>query len=115
MKTLILMLCGATLLALAPLSQAGPSETDPAFKQFIQDIKAIYTRHPGIALSEAESAEVYRLISAEIDREAHLDHPGLESLGSDKQESIRMDEFDKIRKALTDLQAKGVLPPPIKN
>jgi hypothetical protein len=115
MKTLILTLWGAALLALPPLSKAGPSETDPAFKQFIQDIKAIYTRHPGKALSEAESADVYRLISAEIDREAHLDHPGLESLGSDAQESIRIDEFNKIRKALTDLQAKGVLPPPIKN
>ena len=115
MKTLILMLCGATLLALPHFSKAGPSETDPAFKQFIQDIKAVYSRHPGKALSEAESADVYRLISAEIDREAHLDHPGFESLGSDAQEGIKMDEFNKIRKALTDLQAKGILPPPIKN
>jgi hypothetical protein len=55
------------------------------------------------------------LISAEIDREAHLDHPGFDSLASDKQESVRTDEFNKIRKALADLQAKGVLPPAIKN
>ena len=84
-------------------------------EQFIQEIKAIYTRHPGQALSETESAEVFRLISAEIDREAHLDHPGFDSFASDKQESIRMEEFDKVRKALADLQAKGVLPSAIKN
>lgn len=115
MKTLTLTLCGAALLAFASFTKAGPSETDPAFKEFVQQIKAIYTHHPGQALSETESAEVYKLISAEIDREAHLDHPGFYSLGSDEQEAIRQDEFNKVRKALADLQAKGVLPPPIKN
>ena len=115
MKTLTLALCGATLLTFASLSKIGAGETDPAFNQFIQQIKAIYTRHPGQALAETESAEVYRLMSAEIDREAHLDHPGFDSLASDKQESIRMEEFDKVRKTLADLQAKGVLPPAVKN
>jgi hypothetical protein len=117
MKTLILTLCAATLLAFASasFSKAGTGETDPAFNQFIHEIKAIYTRHPGQALSETESAEVYRLISVEIDREARLDHPGFNNMASDKQENIRADEFNKIRKALADLQAKGVLPPAIKN
>ena len=115
MKTLTLTLCGATLLTFASLSKAGAGETDPAFNQFIQQIKAIYTRHPGQGLSETESAEVFRSISAEVDREAHIDHPGFDNLASDKQESIRMDEFEKVRKALADLQAKGVLPPAIKN
>jgi hypothetical protein len=115
MKTLTLTLCGATLLTFASLSKTRAGETDPAFNQFIQQIKAIYTRHPGQALSETESAEVFRLMSAEIDREAHLDHPGFDNLASDKQESIRMDEFNKVRKALADLQAKGVLPSAIKN
>jgi hypothetical protein len=54
-------------------------------------------------------------MSAEIDRETRLDHPGFNNLAADKQESIRMDEFNKVRKALADLQAKGVLPPVIKN
>jgi hypothetical protein len=115
MKTLTLTLCGATLLAFAALTRAGAGETDPAFNQFIQQIKAIYTHHPGQALSETESAEVYKLISAEIDREAHLDHPGFDNLASDEQESIRQEEFNKVRKALADLQAKGVLPPAIRN
>ena len=115
MKTLTLTLCGATLLALASFSKIGAGETDPAFNQFIQQIKAIYTLHPGQALSETESAQVFSLMSAEIDREARLDHPGFDKLASDKQESIRMDEFNKVRKALADLQAKGVLPPAIKN
>ena len=115
MKTLIPTLCGAILLAFASFTKAGAGETDPAFNQFIQEIKAIYTRHPGQALSEMESAEVYRLMSAEIDREAHLDHPGFDNLASDKQESIRMEEFNKVRKALADLQAKGILPSAIKN
>jgi hypothetical protein len=115
MKTLTLTLCGATLLTFASLSKIGAGETDPAFSQFIQEIKAIYTRHPGQALSETESSEVYRLISAEIDREAHLDHPGFDNFASDQQESIRMEEFNKVRKALADLQAKGVLPSAIKN
>ena len=115
MKTLILMLCGAALLTFASFSKTGAAETDPAFNQFIQQIKGIYTRHPGQTLSETESAEVFRLMSAEIDREAHLDHPGFDNLASDKQESIRMDEFNKVRKALADLQAKGVLPQAIKN
>jgi hypothetical protein len=88
---------------------------DPAFDHFVQQIKAIYTRHPGLALSETESAGVFSLMSAEIDREAHVDHPSFDNLGSDKQESIRKDEFDKIRKALADLQAKGVLPAAIKD
>jgi hypothetical protein len=44
-----------------------------------------------------------------------LDHPGFKNLATDKQESIRMDEFNKVRKELADLQAKGVLPPVIKN
>jgi hypothetical protein len=114
MKTLTLTLCGATLLTFASLSKAEAGETDPAFNEFIQEIKAIYTRHPGQSLSETESAEVFRLMSTEIDREAHLDHPGFDNLASDKQESIRMDEFDKLRKALADFQAKGVLPPAIK-
>jgi len=60
MKTLTLTLCGATLLTFASLSKTGAGETDPAFNQFIQQIKAIYTRHPGQALSETESAEVFR-------------------------------------------------------
>jgi hypothetical protein len=115
MKTLTPTLCGATLLTFASLSKTGAGETDPAFNQFIQQVKAIYTRHPGQALSETDSAEVFRLMSAEIDREAHLHHPGFDNLASDKQESIRMDEFGKVRKALADLQAKGVLPPAIKN
>ena len=115
MKTLILTLCGATLLAFASFSRAGSGETDPVFNQFVQQIKDIYTRHPGQALSETESAEVYRLISAEIDREAHLDHPGFNSLASDEQESIRQEEFNKVRKTLADLQAKGVLPPAVRN
>jgi len=115
MKTLTLTLCGATLLAFASFTKTRAGETDAAFNQFIQQIKAIYTHHPGQALSETESAEVFRLISAEIDREAHLDHPGFDNLASDEQESIRMDEFNKVRKALADLQAKGVLPPAIKN
>jgi|SRR5215469_319246 len=115
MKTLTLTLCGAILLAFASFTETRAGETDPSFNQFIQQIKAIYTRHPGQALSETESAEVYRLISAEIDREARLDHPGFDNLASDKQESIRMEEFDKVRKALADLQAKGVLPSAIKN
>jgi hypothetical protein len=115
MKTLTLTLCGATLLTFASLNKAGAGETDPAFNQFIQQIKAIYTRHPGQALSETESAEVFNLMSAEIDRETRLDHPGFNNLAADKQESIRMDEFNKVRKALADLQAKGVLPPVIKN
>jgi hypothetical protein len=115
MKTLTLTLCGATLLTFAFLSKTGAGETDPAFNQFIQQIKAIYTHHPGQALSETESAEVFRLMSAEIDREAHLDHPGFYNLASDKQESIRMEEFNKVRKVLADLQAKGVLPPAVKN
>jgi hypothetical protein len=115
MKTLILTLCGAILLAFAPFTRAGTGETDPSFNEFVQQIKAIYTLHPGQALSETESAEVYRLISAEIDREARLDHPGFDNLATDKQESVRMEEFDKIRKALADLQAKGVLPSAIKN
>jgi hypothetical protein len=115
MKTLTLTLCGAALLIFASFTKAGAGETDPAFNQFIQEIKAVYTRHPGQALSETESAEVYKLISAKIDREAHLDHPGFDNLASDKQESIRMEEFDKVRKALADLQAKGVLPSAIKN
>jgi hypothetical protein len=115
MKTLTLTLCGATLLAFASFTRAGAGETDPAFNQFVQQIKAIYTRHPGQALSETESAEVYRLISAEIDREAHLDHPGFDNLASDERESIRQEEFNKVRKALSDLQAKGVLPPAIRN
>jgi hypothetical protein len=115
MKTLTLTLCGATLWTFASLSKTGADETDPAFNQFIQQIKAIYTRHPGQALSETESAEVFKLMSAEIDREARLDHPGFKNLATDKQESIRMDEFNKVRKELADLQAKGVLPPVIKN
>jgi hypothetical protein len=115
MKTLTLTLCGATLLAFASFTRAGVGETDPAFSQFVQQIKAIYTRHPGQALSETESAEVYRLISAEIDREAHLDHPGFDNMASDEQESIRQEEFNKVRKTLADLQAKGVLPPAIRN
>jgi hypothetical protein len=115
MKTRILALCGAILVALAPCSKTAAGETDPAFDQFIQQIKAIYTRHPGQALSETESAEVFRLMSAEIDREAHLDHPGFDNFASDQQESIRMEEFNKVRKALADLQAKGVLPSAIKN
>jgi hypothetical protein len=115
MKTLILTLCGAILLGVPSFSKAGAGETDPAFNEFIQQVKAIYSRHPGQALSETESAEVYRLMSAEIDREAHLDHPGFDNLASDKQENIRMEEFNKVRKALADLQAKGVLPPAIKN
>jgi hypothetical protein len=115
MKTLTLTLCGAALLAFASFTKAGAGETDPVFNQFVQQIKAIYTRHPGQALSETESAEVYKLISAEIDREAHLDHPGFDNLASEDQESIRQDEFNKVRKALADLQAKGVLPQPIKN
>jgi hypothetical protein len=115
MKILTLTLCGATLLAFGSFTKTGAGETDPAYNEFIQQIKAIYTRHPGQALSETESAEVYRLISAEIDREAHLDHPDFGTFTSDKQESIRMEEFDKVRKALVDLQAKGVLPPAIKN
>ena len=115
MKTLTLTLCGATLLAFASFSEIRADETDPAFNQFIQEIKAIYTHHPGQALSETESAEVFRLMSAEIDREARLDHPGFDSFASDKQESIRTDEFNKVRKALADLQAKGVLPAAIKN
>jgi hypothetical protein len=115
MKTLTLTLCGATLLTFASLSKTGAGETDPAFNQFIQQIKAIYSHHPGQGLSETESAEVFKLMSAEIDREAHLDHPGFDKLASDKQESIRMNEFDKVRTALADLQAKGVLPPAIKN
>jgi hypothetical protein len=115
MKTLTLTLCGATLLAFPAFTRAGAGETDPAFNQFIQQIKAIYTHHPGQALSETESAEVYKLISAEIDREAHLDHPGFDNLASDEQESIRQEEFNKVRKALADLQAKGVLPPAIRN
>jgi hypothetical protein len=115
MKKLIPTLCGAILLAFASFGKAGTAETDPAFNQFVQQIKAIYTRHPGQALSETESAEVYRLISAEIDREARLDHPGFDNLASDKQESVRMEEFDRVRKALADLQAKGVLPSAIKN
>ena len=114
MKTLTLTLCGATLLAFASFTKTEAGETDPAFNQFTQQIKAIYTRHPGQALSETESAEVFRLISAEIDREAHLDHPGFDNFASDRQESIRTDEFNKVRKALADLQAKGVLPPAIK-
>jgi hypothetical protein len=115
MKTLTLTLCGATLLAFASFTRAGVGETDPAFSQFVQQIKTIYTRHPGQALSETESAEVYRLISAEIDREAHLDHPGFDNLASDEQESIRQEEFNKVRKTLADLQAKGVLPPAVRN
>jgi len=115
MKILISALCGAMLLAFASFTKAEAGETDPAFNQFVEQIKAIYTRHPGQALSETESAEVYRLISAEIDREARLDHPGFDNLASDKQESVRMEEFDKVRKALADLQAKGVLPSAIKN
>lgn len=115
MKTLTLTLGAVTLLAFASFTKTGAGETDPAFNQFIQQIKGIYTRHPGQALSETESAEVYRLISAEIDREAHFDHPGFDNLASDEQESIRQDEFNKVRKALADLQAKGVLPPAIKN
>jgi hypothetical protein len=115
MKTLTVALCGATLFAFASFTGTRAGETDPAFNEFVQQIKAIYTRHPGQALSETESAEVYRLMSAEIDREAHLDHPGFDSLASDKQETIRMEEFDKVRKALAELQAKGVLPPAIKN
>jgi hypothetical protein len=115
MKILIPTLCGVILLGFPSLSRAGAGETDPAFNQFVQEIKAIYTRHPGQALSETESAEVYRLMSAEIDREARLDHPGFDNLASDKQESIRMEEFNKVRKALADLQAKGVLPSAIKN
>jgi hypothetical protein len=115
MKTLIPALCGAILLTFPGLTRAGASETDPAFNQFVQQIKAIYTRHPGQALSETESAEVYKLMIAEIDREAHLDHPGFDNLASDRQESIRMEEFNKVRKALADLQAKGVLPPAVKN
>jgi hypothetical protein len=115
MKTLIPALCGAIVLAFASFSNTKAADADAAFSQFIQQIKAIYSRHPGQALSETESAEVYRLISAEIDREARLDHPGFDSLASEKQESIRKDEFDKVRKALADLQAKGVLPPAIKN
>ena len=115
MKTLTLTLCAATLLAFASLSKTGAGETDPAFNEFIQEIKGIYTHHPGQGLSETESAEVFRLMSAEIDREAHVDHPGFDSLASDKQESIRIEEFEKVRKALADLQAKGVLPPAIKN
>jgi hypothetical protein len=115
MKTLTLTLCAATLLVFASFTKAGAGETDPAYNQFIQEIKAVYTHHPGQALSETESAEVFRLISAEIDREARLDHPGFDSFASDKQESIRMEEFDKVRKALADLQARGVLPPAIKN
>jgi len=115
MKILIPALCGAILLAFVSFTKAEAGETDPAFNQFVQQIKGIYTRHPGQALSETESAEVYRLISAEIDREARLDHPGFDNLASDKQESIRMEEFDKVRKELADLQAKGVLPSAIKN
>jgi sugar/nucleoside kinase (ribokinase family) len=115
MKRLTLTLCGATLLAFASFAKGGTGETDPAFNQFVQEIKAIYTRHPGQALSETESAEVFTLMSAEIDREAHLDHPGFDNFASDKQESIRMEEFNKVRKALADLQAKGVLPSAIKN
>jgi len=115
MKTLIRTLCGAILMAFSSFSRAAAGETDPAFNEFVQQIKAIYTRHPGQALSETESAEVYRLMSAEIDRQARLDHPGFDSLASDKQESIRMEEFNKVRKALADLQAKGVLPPAVKN
>jgi hypothetical protein len=113
MKTFILTILGALLLALC--SKAGAGKTDPAFDQFIQQIKAIYTRHPGLALSETESAEVFRLMSAEIDREARVDHPGFDNLASDTQESIRMDEFNKVRKALADLQSEGVLPPATKN
>ena len=115
MKILIPTLCGAILLGFPSFSRAGAGETDPVFNQFVQEIKAIYTRHPGQALSETESAEVYRLMSAEIDREARLDHPGFDNLASDQQESIRMEEFNKVRKALADLQAKGVLPSAIKN
>jgi hypothetical protein len=115
MKTLTLTLCGVTLLAFASFTETRAGETDPAFNQFVQEIKAIYTRHPGQALSETESAEVFRLMSAEIDREAHLDHPGFDNFASDQQESIRMEEFNKVRKALADLQAKGVLPSAIKN
>lgn len=115
MKRLILTLCGTILLALAPCNKTSAGETDPAFEHFIQQIKAIYTRHLGQALSETASAEVFSLMSAEIDREAHVDHPGFDNLASDKQESIRKDEFNKVRKALADLQAKGVLPPAIKN
>jgi hypothetical protein len=115
MKTLIPALCGAVLLAFASISKTEAGETDPAFSQFIQQIKAIYTLHPGQALSETESAEVFRLMSAEIDREAHVDHPGFDNLASENQESIRMDEFNKVRKALADRQAEGVLPPAIKN
>jgi hypothetical protein len=115
MKTLTLTLGALTLLAFVSFTKARAGDTDPAFNLFVQEIKAIYSRHPGQALSETESAEVYRLISAEIDREARLDHPGFNNLASDKQESIRQEEFDKVRKALADLQAKGVLPAPIKN
>jgi hypothetical protein len=106
---------GAILLVFPSFIRAGASETDPAFNQFVQQIKAIYTRHPGQALSETESAEVYKLMSAEIDREAHLDHPGFDNLASDRQESIRMEEFNKVRKALAELQARGLLPPAVKN
>jgi hypothetical protein len=115
MKTLTLTLGAVTLLAFVSFTKTGAGETDPAFNQFVQEIKGIYTRHPGQALSETESAEVYRLISAEIDREAHVDHPGFDNLASDEQDSIRQDEFNKVRKALAELQAKGVLPPAIKN
>ncbi|HEX6563454.1 MAG TPA: hypothetical protein VF020_04170 [Chthoniobacterales bacterium] len=115
MKTLTLTLYGVTLLAFASFIETRAGETDPAFNQFVQEIKAIYTRHPGTALSETESAEVFRLMSAEIDREAHLDHPGFDNFASDQQESIRIEEFNKVRKALADLQAKGVLPSAIKN
>ena len=110
MKTLILTLGGVMLLVLTAMGG-----TDPAFDHLVQQIKAIYTRHPGQALSETESAEMFSFMSAEIDREAHVDHPGFDNLGSDEQESIRKDEFDKIRKALADLQAKGVLPAAIKD
>jgi hypothetical protein len=115
MKKMSLAMCGAALLAFASFTKTGAGETDAAFNEFIQQIKIIYTSHPGQPLSETESAEVYRLMSAEIDREARLDHPGFDKFASDKQESIRMEEFDKVRKVLADLQAKGVLPPAIRN
>ena len=72
MKTLIRTLCGAILMAFSSFSRAAAGETDPAFNEFVQQIKAIYTRHPGQALSETESAEVYRLKRKSIAKHAWI-------------------------------------------
>ena len=69
--------------------------------QFVAQIRAVYSRHPGRALNSIEVLEVFSIISAEANRRASEEHKSFE------------EELKKVVAYLAELQAKGEFPPPL--